>query len=374
MQPTAGLPWGQGLAILALAAVLLALIGLVPPVSGAQDRNPQDRNPQASPAVINPPLAGDVVLAIHGGAGGLRREETSSEEEAAYAEALSAALDAGYAVLSDGGRSLDAIEAAVRVLEDSALFNAGRGAVFNANAEHQLDASIMDGGTLEAGAVAAVESVRNPISAARLVMEKSPHVMLVGEGADDFAAAQGLEPVTQDYYYTEQAWEAFLKAKGRKEAEATPTARTAPAATTAVAAEHLGTVGAVALDREGDLAAATSTGGLTNKLVGRVGDSPIIGAGTYADNATVAVSATGTGEFFIRLGVARDIAARMEYRGDPVDRATGDAIAEVSDLGGSGAVIALDRQGQLAAPRTTTGLISAYATKDGEYVITLYRD
>jgi beta-aspartyl-peptidase (threonine type) len=299
------------------------------------------------------------VLLIHGGTSGLDRGEIDAEEERARRASLEAALRAGKAVLDRGGSALDAVEASVRTMEDDPRYNAGRGAVFNADAEHQLDASIMDGRGERAGAVAAVENVKNPISAARLVMERSPHVLLSGEGADDFAAAGGLETVTQDYYFTENRWEALLEAK-REAAEEGGTT---------------GTVGAVALDRDGNLAAATSTGGRTNKLVGRVGDSPIPGAGTYANNETVAVSGTGVGEYYIRGSAAFHVHALMAYRGFNVRRAARTVLDDVVRIGGesSNGIIALDRRGRIAT-EFTRGMNRAYVTRDGRLVTEIYPD
>lgn len=305
------------------------------------------------------PDARDVAMAIHCGTGALDEDDPPEEAEQLEA-AFNESLEAGYAVLDDGGEALDAVQAAIVVLEDEPLCNAGRGAVFNADAEHQLDASIMDGSDLRVGAVAAIENVKNPISAARLVMEETPHVLLTGEGADDFAAAQGLETVTQDYFGTPERYQSLLDAKEEDEAAA---------ARRLESEGELGTVGAIAVDGDGDLAAATSTGGLTNKMVGRIGDSPIAGAGTWADRR-VAVSATGTGEAYIRLAAARDIAALMQYRRLPVTRAAARVIEKVDELA-SGAVIALDRRGRLASPRTGT-LKYGWITGDGDTTIRIF--
>ncbi len=236
-------------------------------------------------------------LVIHGGAGTITRESLTPELESAYREQLTAALQTGYAILRDGGTALDAVQAAIILLEDSPLFNAGKGAVFNADGHNELDASIMDGSNLAAGAVAGVSHVKNPIKLARLVMEKSPHVLMSGDGAEKFGAEQGIETMSQDYFFTKRRWEALQRIKEKE-----------------VQTREQGTVGAVALDRHGNLAAGTSTGGRTNKLFGRIGDSPIIGAGTYADYRTCAVSGTGHGEFFIRIAAAYDISALMAYR------------------------------------------------------------
>ncbi|SFQ71166.1 beta-aspartyl-peptidase (threonine type) [Amycolatopsis arida] len=306
----------------------------------------------------------DVVLAVHGGAGSLPRGSLTPERERAYRAGLEEALRAGLALINEGRSSLDAVEAAVRVLEDDPTFNAGKGAVFNTDAEHELDASIMNGRDQRSGAVAGVHNTRNPISLARMVMERSRHVLMAGEGADAFALQHGVPYTTQDYFFTQRRWDALMAAKN-------PATDARPRA-----AETIGeTVGAVAVDRHRDVAAATSTGGLTNKLVGRVGDSPIIGAGTYANNRTVAISCTGTGEVFIRGVAAHDISALMEYAGKPVQRAAATVITEkIPALGATGGAIALDPRGRLATPHSTAGLINGYVTRDGTVVTRIYDD
>ena len=298
----------------------------------------------------------DVVFAIHGGAGTIRRSDLTPEQERAYRAALTTALKAGQDVLRRGGDATEAVKAAIVTMENSELFNAGKGAVFTTDAGHELDASIMDGGTLDTGAVTGVEHIRNPILLADAVRSGSRHVMFAGQGAELFAQSKGFDLVTQDYFHTDRRWESLLAAKdGESEFE-------------------FGTVGAVALDRQGDLAAGTSTGGLTNKPVGRIGDSPIIGAGTYANNATAAVSATGTGEFFIRQVVGHEISAGMEHGGMRVERAAQRAIDKVADLGGDGGVIALDGRGNLATPMNTEGMYRGYVTGDGQVVTKIFAD
>ncbi|HEX6640485.1 MAG TPA: isoaspartyl peptidase/L-asparaginase, partial [Thermoanaerobaculia bacterium] len=260
------------------------------------------------------------MLVIHGGAGTITKATMTPEAEKAYREALEQSLKIGHAVLAKGGSSLDAVEASIRFMEDNPLFNAGKGAVFTHDGRNELDAAIMDGRTKGAGSVAGVTIIRNPISAARAVMEKSEHVMMVGRGAELFATQQGLEIVDPTYFWTERRWkglqEELLKEKGQKPKAEAPFA----------SEKKFGTVGAVALDKNGNLAAGTSTGGMTNKKYGRVGDAPIIGAGTYASNESVAVSATGHGEFFIRWTVAHDIAALVQYRGMTVQQAGDEVI------------------------------------------------
>jgi L-asparaginase / beta-aspartyl-peptidase len=295
-------------------------------------------------------------LVVHGGAG-TRRDELHSGDVAAYRDGLRQALDAGHQILAAAGSALDAVEAAVRVLEDQPLFNAGRGAVFTSQGANELDASIMDGATLRAGAVAGVKRIANPVRLARLVMERSPHVLLAGEGAELFGREHGMDWVEAAYFRVEARWQELERA--RREA---------------VAGGHLGTVGAVALDRAGNLAAATSTGGMTNKPVGRVGDSPIVGAGTYADNEACAVSCTGEGEYFIRVAAAHDIGARMRYGGTSVVDAASAVIARLGALGGRGGVIALDRTGAYAMPFNTELMFRGTIGPDGGAVVAIEKD
>ncbi len=305
-------------------------------------------------------MAAAPVFVIHGGAGVIAKEVTP-EKEKAYRAELQRALEAGYAVLKGGGNGLDAVSKAIVIMEDSPLFNAGKGAVFNHDGKNELDASIMDGATLRAGAVASVHRVRNPILLARAVMEKSPHVMLVGDGAEEFARSIGVTLVDPKYFYTEQRWQQLQEAL--KEEQDKPAAGKAPG--------H-GTVGAVALDQQGHLAAGTSTGGMTNKRYGRIGDSPIIGAGTYA-NAKCAVSATGWGEYYIRANAAHDICARDEYKGEPIAQAAKEVVMEVvPKLGGDGGVIALDAQGNISTPFNTEGMFRGWIDRDGKIHIAIF--
>jgi beta-aspartyl-peptidase (threonine type) len=315
------------------------------------------------------------VIAIHGGAGTIRREDLSAEQERAYHAALDHVLQSGQRILEQGGSALDAATEAVFLLEECPLFNAGKGAVFTHAGTHELDASIMDGRTLAAGAVACVKSLRNPILAARRVMEEGRHVLLVGEGAEVFARDAGLETVPPDYYFTEARhaqWQRAL-AEGRSDlldhdAQALA-AQAKPAADT-----KMGTVGAVACDAQGNLAAATSTGGMTNKRVGRVGDSPLIGAGCYANNRTVAASCTGTGEQFIRLLAAYDVSALMEYRGLSLAEAC-DAVVmrKLSTIGGLGGLIAVDHQGEVCMPFNSEGMYRGKALVGGPRSTAIYR-
>ena len=303
-------------------------------------------------------------IAIHGGAGTITKKNLTPERERAYREALTRALRMGDSVLAQGGTALDAVVATLVTMENSPLFNAGKGAVFTSAGTNELDASIMSGADLQAGAVAAVELVRNPIKLARAVLEYSPHVLLVGAGAAEFAREQGIEFEDAEYFYTERRWRALQKAK-EKEKESAPGGGTVSG----------GTVGAVALDRYGNLAAGTSTGGRTNNRWGRVGDSPIIGAGTYADNRTCGVSATGHGEYFIRAAVAHDVSALMAYQGLTVQQAVDEAIqTKLTELGGTGGVVAMDSAGNVAFSFNTEGMYRGYLKQDGEPVVGIYRD
>lgn len=299
-------------------------------------------------------------IAIHGGAGVLSRGDLPVEQEREYLDGLEAALDAGYQLLERGASSLDAAIAAVCVLEDNPLFNAGRGAVLNRDGVAELDASVMDGGTLGAGAVTGLKHVKNPIELARLVMDESPHVMLVGEGAEEFARLQGIELVSNEYFRTpvrQQQLQKLLRGVLTRENE--------------LAA--FGTVGAVALDGHGNLAAATSTGGMTGKRWGRVGDSPVIGAGTYANNASCAVSATGHGEYFIRSVVAHDICAQVEYLKVPLHTAVDNVLAKMARLGGNGGVIAIDARGEIVLEFNSEGMFRGQRTSAGKREASIYR-
>ena len=308
--------------------------------------------------------AGPVAIAIHAGAGSMSRQDLPPEMDKKMRAMLEQAVRAGHEVLASGGSSLDAVSKAVTILEDAPFFNAGRGAVFNAEGINELDASIMDGQTLNAGAVAGVHNVRNPVLLARKVMTDSVHVMLAGEGAEAFAREQGIEFKDDDYFRTERRWQQLQKAKAVK----------------TVQAPHkpdywLSTVGAVALDGQGNLAAATSTGGMTNKRWGRIGDVPVIGAGTYADNESCAVSATGHGEYFIRATVARDICARIEYTGASLQEAADQVVMQkLVDMGGRGGIIAADPQGNLSLTFNTSGMHRASMDTEGEIYIGIYND
>jgi len=301
---------------------------------------------------------GDFVLVIHGGAGTILKANMTDEQEQQIKAKMQEALNVGAEILKNGGSSLDAVTETICVLEDSPLFNAGKGAVFTAEGVNEMDASIMDGRDLNAGAVAGVRSIKNPIRAARAVMEDSPHVLLAGAGADAFALHEGLDIVDPSYFFTQRRWDSYQKVKAKKEQ-----------------GEKHGTVGAVALDKHGNLAAATSTGGMTYKMKGRIGDSPIIGAGTYADNNTCAVSATGHGEFFMRNVVAYDISALMKYKGISLKEAANEVIQKkLKSIGGDGGIIAVDKDGNFTMTFNTAGMYRAFVTSDGEMGVLIFKD
>lgn len=317
-----------------------------------------------------------ITLVIHGGAGTITRQNMTPEKEKAYRLALSQALQTGHAILKKGGSSLDAVEAAIQIMEDSPLFNAGKGAVFTHEGKNELDASIMDGKTLKAGAIAGVTTIKNPITTARRVMEHSSHVMMVGKGAEQFAKEQGMEIVDPSYFYTEGRFQQLQKAKEEEKVELDHSGDSGSLDEEIfMEGKKFGTVGAVALDQDGNLAAATSTGGMTNKRYGRIGDAPIIGAGTYANNQTCAVSATGHGEFFIRSVVAYDISALMEYKGLTVRQAAEEVVLKkLVILKGEGGVIAIDRNGNIAMPFNSEGMYRGYVKADGKVEIMIYKD
>jgi len=320
----------------------------------------QAQIPDAEPAA---PIA----IAIHGGAGTINKGDFPPEQERDLRNMLEKAVRAGYQVLQDGGSSLDAVTRAVILLEDSPYFNAGKGAVFNAEGKNELDASIMEGAGLEAGAVAAVHNIRNPILLARKVMTDSAHVMLMGEGAEQFARDNDITIEDDAYFFTEYRWQQLQKARATDDGETTFLSETPD--------QWFSTVGAVALDSTGNLAAATSTGGMTNKRWGRVGDAPIIGAGTYADNRSCAVSATGHGEYFIRATVARDICARVQFTGVTLEVAAEEVInQQLVKMGGSGGIIALDTAGNIALTFNTPGMYRASIDTEGRVTVAIYRE
>ncbi|MBK6263671.1 isoaspartyl peptidase/L-asparaginase [Marivirga sp. S37H4] len=312
---------------------------------------------------------GPITLVIHGGAGTIRRENMTEEQDSSYRAKLTEALEAGYAVLEKGEPAMSAIIAAIQIMEESPLFNAGRGSVFTSEGKNEMDAAVMQGKTRDAGTVAGVTNIKSPISAALAVMEKSPHVMMTGPGAEQFAKEQGLEIVDPSYFFVQSRYDALQRIKEREAEKGTA------AAMAEFPDSKFGTVGCVALDKDGNIAAGTSTGGMTNKKYGRVGDVPIIGGGTYADNATCGVSATGHGEYFIRSVVAYDIAAKMKYLKKSLEESANEVVMEeLVDFGGSGGVIALDRQGNISMPFNSEGMYRGYMNAAGSAKVFIYAD
>jgi beta-aspartyl-peptidase (threonine type) len=368
-------PLRRALSAAALAALLLPL-GCSTALTSKRE---EDRRMSSSDDVSKPAPRWGIV--IHGGAGVIKRESLTPEREAAVRAVLTEALQAGHAILAKGGSSLDAVTAAVRVMEDSPLFNAGKGAVFTHDGKNELDAAIMNGRTREAGSVAGLHHVKNPITLARAVMEKSPHVMMIGAGAEEFAKQQGVELVPESYFHTEERWQSLQRAlEAEKKQQQAPAEQGQPQGPSTfwehpAGREHkFGTVGAVALDQAGNLAAGTSTGGMTNKRFGRVGDVPVIGAGTYA-NERCAVSATGHGEYFIRYTVARDICSRMEYLDLPLLEAAHWVVMDtLVKAGGEGGVIAMDAQGNVAMPFNSTGMYRGYMGPEGTPSVAIFKE
>ncbi len=323
-------------------------------------------------------------IVVHGGAGVIERPDLGPKGDAAYRESLTKGIEAGAKVLDSGGSALDAVETVLKMFEDNPLFNAGHGAVFTSEGKNELDSSIMDGSNLKAGAVAGVTHTRHPISLARAVMEKSPYVMMAGPGTDAFAKSVGLEQVDPSFFFTEARWQSLVKQlqKDGKPVPPRPVGAPPPGAIDPVAfydepgdSRSHGTTGVVALDRSGNLAAGTSTGGLQGKMPGRVGDSPIIGAGTYASNQSCAVSATGSGEYFIRLGVAREICNLVRFKGMPIQQAADRVIhKELEALHGDGGVIAITPDGQTAFSFNTPGMFRARLAEGGKLEVHIYKD
>ena len=311
------------------------------------------------------------VLVIHGGAGTIVKSNMTAKQEDEYKAKLTEALKAGYAEIQKGNSSVDAVAASIMIMEDSPLFNAGKGAVFTAEGTNELDASIMYGKDKSAGAIAGVHTIKNPITAAIAVMQKSEHVMLSGVGAEEFAKEQKLDIVDPSYFWTKNRWEGLQKLK-QKEKTTTKKVSQSTLPKSYEIDQKFGTVGAVALDKSGNIAAGTSTGGMTNKKYGRIGDAPIIGAGTYA-NSQVGISATGWGEYFIRATAARTIAAKMEYQNKNIQTATQETIDEIGKMAGDGGVIALDKNGNIAMPFNTAGMYRGAITEDGEVMIEIYK-
>jgi beta-aspartyl-peptidase (threonine type) len=359
-----------------LAAALAAIPACTPAPEPQSQPQPLSRvrPTDVGGSMVAPPRWG---MVIHGGAGAMTPQSVPPERQAEYRAALTEALRAGHAVLARGGSSLDAVEAAINVMEDNPLFNAGRGAVITADGRIELDAAIMDGATLKAGAVAGLHTVRNPIDLARAVMERSPHVMMIGEGAETFARQNGLQMVEESWFWTpnrRQQWER-MRMQDSLRADSARRAGQGAAAYAVPDERKWGTVGAVALDQQGNLAAGTSTGGMMMKRFGRVGDVPIIGAGTYANNRSCAVSATGHGEFFIRNTVAHSICALMEYGGLPLQAAADSIVMrQLVAQQGEGGIIAMDRQGNFAMPFNSTGMYRGRIDAAGNVTVGIFRD
>lgn len=351
---------------------ILALVSLLS-FSCAKERqqiNQSITNQQEVVNDLNTPQQSKFSIALHGGAGVIKREFMSDSMEAVYSAKLEEAIRAGHEILAKGGKAEEAVLQTIQILEDSPLFNAGRGAVFTADAEVELDASIMHGGTLNAGAVAGVKTVKSPIQLAYQVLENSPHVLLSGKGAEQFAAQQGMELVQNEYFHTEHKKASLKRSKANESSSSTGYFRDE-----LIKNNKYGTVGCVALDMEGNLVAGTSTGGMTNKKFGRIGDAPIIGAGTYANNATCAVSATGHGEFFMRSVVAHDISALMEYQNLNLEQACKIVIQEkLRNLGGDGGVVAMDHYGHVVMEFNTPGMFRAQMNEKGEILIGMYKE
>lgn len=310
-------------------------------------------------------------IVIHGGAGRVTRENHNKEQQEAYSQKLQEALDAGYAVLEKGGVSLDAVQAAINVMEDSPLFNAGKGAVYNSEGNQEMDASIMDGKTLNCGAVAGVNHIKNPILAARVVMDKTSHVLLSGKGAEQMMEKYGIEMVDSSYFFTEKRLNQLRKMQGKDEMKLD---HSAVLNIDELMDDHkFGTVGAVAIDKNGDIAAGTSTGGMTNKKYGRIGDSPIIGAGTYANNLTCGISATGTGEYFMRTVAAHEVSNLIQYKGLSAKEALHEVLFnQIGKLGGEGGMILLDKNGEVSWDFNSDGMFRGYRKSSGENVVEMF--
>ena len=331
-----------------------------------------------------------IALAIHGGAGTILKSRMTMELENEYRGGLRTALDTGWTILQKGGTALDAAEAAVVELENNPLFNAGKGAVFTHDGRNEMDASIMDGATHRAGAAAFVRNVKNPIRLARLVMEKTEHILLAGDGANEFAREMKIELADDEYFFTDFRYRQLLEARRKHKIQLdhtanepeiiekvqSPKSKVQSSQTKSRIANRktqIGTVGAVACDASGDLVAATSTGGMTNKRFGRIGDTPIVGAGTYADNQTCAVSCTGHGEFFMLASAAYDVAARMKYKNSDLIEAAQATVDYLRDIGGEGGLIAVDRRGNVALPFNSEGMYRGYVNSDSEIIVEIYR-
>ncbi len=344
--------------------LLSLIVGLF--LVGCQNSEPTEAQSLNSNSVEKENASQTFGIVIHGGAGTITRENMTDSLQKVYEAKLTEAVVAGHEILKNGGSAIDAVQTSIVIMEDSPLFNSAKGAVFTNDEKNSLDASIMEGQTRNAGAVAGVETVKNPIKLAFEVMKNSPHVLLSGKGAEQFAADQGIEIVDPSYFFTQDRFDVLQRLKNKEKTAYTDSF---------IDDTKFGTVGCVALDQNGNLAAGTSTGGMTNKKWGRIGDSPIIGAGTYANNKTCAISATGWGEFFIRGAVAHDISARMAYLGESLNQASQKVIQEkLPDLGGNGGIIGIDNTGQMSMEFNTPGMYRASMNAEGELVVRMYKD
>lgn len=342
-----------------LLNLLLAVIILISCETTSTKQKIQKREPNS------------FAIVIHGGAGGIKREYFNEEQQDAYTKKLEEALDAGYNILENGGISLDAIQAAINVMEDSPLFNAGKGAVYNSEGNQEMDAAIMDGKTLNAGAIAGVNHIKNPILAARIVMDSSKHVMLSGKGAEIMAKSYGIEMVDSSYFFTEKRLNQLRKIQGKDEIQLDHTAFLIK--NELIDDHKFGTVGAVAIDKSGNIAAGTSTGGMTNKKYGRIGDVPIIGAGTYANNLTCGISATGTGEYFMRTVAAHEVSNLIQYQGMTSEQALHNVLFnQIGPLGGEGGMILMDKNGNVAWDFNSTGMFRGYKKSNGDTKVEMF--
>ncbi len=329
----------------------------------------------SNPATSESEITENFGIVIHGGAGTILKKNMSDSLEKAYQEKLKEAIMVGHAILKNGGTSMEAVTKTINVMENSPLFNAGKGAVFTHEETNELDASVMDGATLNAGAVTGVQRIKNPIDLAVSVMDDSPHVMLSGQGAETYAQERGFELVDPSYFYTERRFQSLQRIKDKEKTELDHDTKVAHAEDPFIKDSKFGTVGCAALDKNGNLAAGTSTGGMTNKRWNRIGDAPIIGAGTYANNATCAVSSTGWGEFFIRAMVAHDISALMEYKGLTLQEAAREVIQKkVPALGGDGGIVAIDKDGNVAMEFNTAGMYRAHMNAADELIVKIYKE
>ncbi len=354
-----------------MKAIKLLLVSLLLISFSCKKEKNTESETQNSAIETSTPTEKHFAIVIHGGAGTIKKTNMTPEQENAYREKLQEAINTGYTILENGGTSLDAIQRTINIMEDSPLFNAGKGAVFNSLGKNEMDASIMDGNTLNCGAVAGVKHIKNPINAARMVMDRTRHVLLSGKGAEDFAKQFDIVFVEDSYFYTKKRFQQLQKSQEKNKVQLDH----AFLNTKNLIDDHkFGTVGAVALDKNGNIAAATSTGGLTNKKYGRIGDSPIIGAGTYANNKTCGISCTGTGEYFIRTLAAHEASNLMQYKELSLQKSLENVIQQIGNLGGHGGMVGLDYKGTIAWSFNTEGMYRAYKKSNGENVVKFYEE